>query len=76
MNTSISRWTGLLPLVLLIAGCNLQSSELRVGLLVLVPFLLIIGAFWWLNQRGAEENWEKKHFPDQEDDDDEDHFLM
>lgn len=76
MNLSISRWTGLLPMLFLLTGCNLQSSELRIGLLVLVPFLLIISAFWWLNRRGAEENWEEKHFPDQEDDDDEDHFLM
>jgi hypothetical protein len=76
MNASITRWTSLFLLLLLLSGCNLQGSELRIGLLVLVPFLLIIGAFWWLNQHGAEENWEDKHFPDQEDDDDEDHFLM
>jgi hypothetical protein len=76
MNASLTRWTSLFPFLLLLSGCNLQGSELRIGLLVLVPFLLIIGAFWWLNQRGAEQNWEEEHFPDQEDDDDEDHFLM
>ncbi len=76
MSETNLRWYGILPLVLLLAGCDLQSSTLRIGLLVLVPFVLIIGAFMWLNLRGSgvDENWEKQHFPDQ--DDDEDHFLM
>ncbi len=78
MSETHFRWYGILPLVLLLTGCDLQSSMLRIGLLVLVPFVLIIGAFMWLSLRGGgvEENWEKQHFPDQDDDDDEDHFLM
>ena len=77
MNETISRWYGLLPFVLLLTGCDIQSSSLRIGLLVLVPFLLIMGVFWWLNLRSVgKDNWDEEHFPDQDDDDDEDHFLM
>jgi len=77
MNVSIFRWYGLLPFLFLLAGCDMQNSGLRIGLLVLVPFVLIMGVFWWLNLRSVgKENWNEQHFPDQEDDDDEDHFLM
>jgi len=71
------RWFALMPSVLLTGGCALNESGARIGLLVLVPFLLILAVFWWLNRRsGEEDDWEKDHFPDQDDDDNEDHFLM
>lgn len=78
MSGTITRWSGLLPLVLLLTGCDMQSNAFRIGLLVLVPFVLIVGVFLWLSLRrdGGEDNWEKQHFPDQDDDDNEDHFLM
>lgn len=65
--------------VLLLSGCAFDTGRLRVGVLVLVPFLLLIGVLWILNRRpgGEEEDWEKQRFPDSDDDDDkEDHFLM
>jgi hypothetical protein len=66
----------LLLLGLPLAGCSLDHPGLRVGVLVLVPFLLLIGVLWMLNRRpGEEEDWGKEHFPDS-DDDDEDHYLM
>lgn len=66
----------LLVLPLLTSGCSLDSAGLRIGVLVLVPFLLLIGVLWMLNRHPAEEeDWGKEHFPDS-DDDDEDHYLM
>lgn len=76
MSETSSRWVCLLPTLLLLSGCEMQSSMWRVSILVLVPFVLIIGGLWWLNRGGAEESWEEQHFPDKEDDDEEDHFLM
>jgi len=71
------RWFVLMLSVLLTGGCTLNESGARIGLLVLVPFLLILGVFWWLNRRSSEDDdWDKEHFPDQDDSDDEDHFLM
>lgn len=67
----------LLPLSL--GGCSLDHAGLRVGVLVLVPFLLLIGVLWFLNRRpgGTEEDWDSERYPDCDDDDDnEDHFLM
>lgn len=64
--------------VLLLSGCAFETAKIRVGVLVLVPFLLLIGVLWFLNRRpGSGEDWEQEHFPDADDDDDnEDHFLM
>lgn len=78
MSGTITRWYSVLPLILLLSGCDMQSSVWRIGLLVLVPFVLIAGVFLWLNLRRGrvDESWEKQHFPDQDDDDKEDHFLM
>ena len=73
-----SRLFLLLP-VLLLSGCSFESAKLRVGVLVLVPFLLLVGVLWFLNRRsgGGEDDWDKEHFPDADkDDDNEDHFLM
>lgn len=72
----VSRLLLLFPVILL-SGCSFETAKLRVGVLVLVPFLLLIGVMWFLNRRPDEEDdWEKDHFPDSDDDDDEDHFLM
>ncbi len=77
MNKIVARWYCLLPTVLLLTGCDVQSGNMLVSLLVLVPLVLLMGVFWWLNlYTTGKENWEEKHFPDQEDDDEEDHFLM
>lgn len=67
----------LLP-VLLLAGCTMEPARLRIGALVLVPFLLLIGVLWFLNRRpGGGDDWDQEHFPDADDDEDnEDHFLM
>lgn len=63
--------------VLLLSGCSFETAKLRVGVLVLVPFILVIAVMWFLNRRpDGEDDWEKDHFPDCDDDDDEDHFLM
>lgn len=65
--------------VLLLSGCALETAKIRVGVLVLVPFMLLIGVLWFLNRRsGSEkEDWEQEYFPDADDEDDnEDHFLM
>jgi hypothetical protein len=75
--STLSRVLLILP-VLLLSGCEMGTAKLRVGVLVLVPFLLLIAVLWLLNRRSAgEDDWEQEHFPDADDDDDnEDHFLM
>lgn len=78
LRTRLYRVVLLLP-VLLLSGCSFETAKLRVGVLVLIPFLLLIGVLWWLNRRpgGEDEDWDKQRFPDTDDDDDnEDHFLM
>lgn len=67
----------LLP-VLLLTGCGFESTAMRVGVLVLVPFLLLVVVLWLLHRRpsGDEEDWEAERFPDSDDDDNENHYLM
>lgn len=65
----------LLALPLLLSGC-LESARERVGLLSLLPFLLVFVVLWWLNRRRDEEDWDEEHFPDVDDDENEDHHLM
>lgn len=61
----------------LLTACAFDQTRLRIGILVLVPALLVIGVLWLLNQRGGEENWEEERFPDSDEDDQhEDHHLM
>jgi len=77
-NARFYRFLLLFP-VLLLSGCSFETAKLRVGALVLVPFLLLIGVLWFLNRRPGDEDddWDKQRFPDTDDDDDnEDHFLM
>lgn len=69
------RWGWPLGLALLLSGC-LDSAGARVGLLSLLPFLLIFVGLWWLNRRRGEEQWDEEHFPDVDDDVNEDHHLM
>lgn len=74
----INRTLLLLP-TLLLSGCGLEDVKLRVGVLVLLPFLLLIGVLWLLHRRPGDEEqeWEKNPFPDcDDDDDDENHYLM
>jgi len=68
----------LLLLPLLLSGCNVMDSPaFRIGALVLAPSLLLIAVLWLLNRRGGEDKWEEDHFPDADDDDDnENHYLM
>ncbi|MFO7592729.1 MAG: hypothetical protein R6X15_01620 [Pseudomonadota bacterium] len=69
----------LLP-ALLLTGCGFESAGMRVGVLVLIPFLLLLGVLWLLHRRPSrddEEDWEAERFPDSDDDDDnENHYLM
>ncbi|MGM0593878.1 MAG: hypothetical protein ACQETD_05010 [Pseudomonadota bacterium] len=71
------KWVLLLTLLSL-SGCGLDEVKGRVGLLVLVPFLLLMGVLWWLHRRPGEQeqDWEERPFPDCDDDDDENHYLM
>lgn len=69
------RWLPLLSLLLPLAGC-MQRTGPRIGLLVLIPFLLVLGVLWLLNRHRGEESWEEEHFPDDDDDENEDHHLM
>lgn len=62
-------------LSLLLSGC-IEQTGLRIGLLVLLPFLLVMGVLWLLNRQREEEHWEEEHFPDDEEDENEDHHLM
>ena len=47
-----------------------------IGMLVLLPFLLIVLILWLLNRNRDEVSWQEEHFPDEADDEDEDHHLM
>lgn len=69
------RWLGLIGICLPLCGC-MGQADTRVGWLVLLPFVLVLGLLWLLNRHRGEEPWEEKHFPDQDDDDNEDHHLM
>ncbi len=60
---------------LMLSGCMEQTSSL-VGVLVLLPFLLVMVILWLLNRNRGEEPWEDEHFPDEDEDDNEDHHLM
>jgi len=64
--------------VLLLSGCGFDSSKVRVGVLVLIPFLLVMAVLWLLHRRPGkeDEDWEEGHLPDSDDDDNEDHYLM
>lgn len=65
--------------VMLLGGCGFESGRWRVGVLVLIPFLLIIGVLWLLHRRPSpeEDDWQEGRLPDaDEDDDKDDHFLM
>lgn len=70
----------LVSLLLTLSGCSIDSARLRVAALVLLPFLLLFWVLWFLyRRRGDSEEWdrEKERFPDCDDDDDnEDHYLM
>lgn len=70
------RLTLLLLFPLMLSGCNMGNPAFRVGTLVLLPALLLIGVLWLLNRRGGEEKWDEDHYPDADDDDDENHYLM
>lgn len=66
----------MLPLALLLSGC-MEHAATRIGSLVLLPFLLVMVILWLLNRgRSGEEPWEEEHFPDSDDDENEDHHLM
>lgn len=67
----------LLP-VFLLTGCGFESAGMRISVLVLVPFLLLVGVLWLLHRRPSEEeeDWEAERFPDNDDDDNENHYLM
>jgi hypothetical protein len=65
----------LLSISLLLSGC-LEQTAPRIGLLVLLPFLLVIAVLWLLNRNRGEEPWDEEHFPDEEEDENEDHHLM
>ena len=69
------RWHLLLSTTLLLAGC-LEQAGSRLGMLVLVPFLLVMVVLWLLNRNRGEEAWEEEHFPDVEEDENENHHLM
>ncbi len=70
------RWLVLLLLTPLLGGC-LENPSGRIGALVLFPFLLVMVVLWLLNRgRSEEEEWEDEHFPDADDDENEDHHLM
>ena len=62
-------------LALLLSGCMEQAFSL-VSILVLLPFLLVMVILWLLNRNRGEESWEEEHFPDEDDDENEDHHLM
>lgn len=67
----------LMLLLLLLTGCNMGDPAFRIGALVLLPTLVLIGVLWMLNRRGGEDKWEEDHYPDaDDDDDDETHYLM
>lgn len=76
-NSRLFRPLSLLP-VLLLSGCAFESRQIFISVLVLVPFLLVIGVLWLLHRRpGTDDEWEQERLPDCDDDDDsEDHFLM
>lgn len=65
----------LLVLSLSLTAC-VERTASRIGLLVLLPFLLVMAVLWLLNRHREEESWEEAHFPDEDDDEDEDHHLM
>lgn len=66
----------LLTQTLLLSGC-MERAASRIGALVLLPFLLVMVILWLLNRNRGEEPWEEEHFPDRdEDDENEDHHLM
>lgn len=69
---------GLLFPVLLLSGCGFESTKLRVGVLVLIPFLLVMAVLWLLHRRPdkGDEDWQEGRLPDSDDDDNEDHYLM
>ncbi len=47
-----------------------------IGMLVLLPFLLVMVILWLLNRNRDVESWDEEHFPDEDDDENEDHHLM
>lgn len=65
----------LLSITLPLTGC-LEQAGGRVGLLVLVPLLLVMVVLWLLTRNRGEESWDDEHFPDEDDDENEDHRLM
>ena len=65
----------LFSMTLMLGGCLEQTSSL-IGMLVLLPFLLVMVVLWLLNRNRGEESWDEEHFPDEDDDDNEDHHLM
>lgn len=67
-----------LLLPLLLSSCSMIGNPaFRIGALVLAPSLLLIVVLWLLNRRGGDDKWEDEHFPDADDDNDnEDHYLM
>lgn len=69
------RWIYLSFPLLLLAGC-MERAGSRIGMLVLLPFLLVLVVLWLLNRNRGEESWEEEHFPDDDDDENEDHHLM
>ena len=60
---------------MLLSGCSEQTLSL-VEWLVLLPFLLVMLVLWVLNRNRGEESWDEEHFPDEDDDENEDHHLM
>lgn len=77
MEILLSRCAILLSLMPWLTACSFEQAQVRIGLLVLIPALLVIAVMWLLNRRGGEQNWEEEHFPDADEDDErEDHHLM
>lgn len=67
----------LMLITLLLNGCKMSDPAFRIGTLVLLPSLLLIGVLLFLYRRGGEDKWKDEHYPDaDDDDDDENHYLM